>query len=159
VHCEAFVRSVELRRQKWQIKRREMELIASKNYILPRLDAIGRYRWRGMGDHLIDPSGPDGDFNNAYQEMTEGDFQEWLLGLELSIPLGFRKEMAGIRHAQLSLARERAVYEDMELAVSNQLSEALRELEKNYSLAHTNFNKRLAALRMGTNVIVWALTH
>jgi len=147
VHCEAFVRSVELRRQKWQIKRRELELIASKNYILPRLDAIGRYRYRGMGDHLIDPSRPGGgQYDNAYQTMTGGDFQEWLLGLELSLPLGFRKEKAGIRHAQLSLARERAVYEDMELAVSNQLSEAKRDLEKNYTLAQTNFNKRLAAL-------------
>ena len=146
VSCEALVRSMHLRRQKWVIKKRELELIGAKNFILPRLDAIGRYRWRGMGDHLIDPSGPSGVFDNAYQTMTEGDFQEWLLGLELSIPLGFRKEMAGIRHAQLSLARERAVLEDLELETSHSLGQALRDLEKNYALAQTNFNKRLAAL-------------
>ena len=29
--------------------RREMELIAAKNYLLPRLDAVGRYRWNGLG--------------------------------------------------------------------------------------------------------------
>ena len=50
---EATTRRAELRRQKWQIRRRELELIASKNYLLPRLDAVGRYRWRGFGDDLF----------------------------------------------------------------------------------------------------------
>ena len=49
---EAAMRRAELRRQKWQIRRRELELIASKNFLLPRLDAVGRYRWRGFGDDL-----------------------------------------------------------------------------------------------------------
>ena len=39
VHCEALMRSVELRQQKWRIKQRELELMASKNLLLPRLDA------------------------------------------------------------------------------------------------------------------------
>ena len=34
-------RRAELRRQRWVIRRRELELIASRNYLLPRLDAIG----------------------------------------------------------------------------------------------------------------------
>ena len=50
---EATTRRAELRRQKWHIRRRELELIASKNHLLPRLDAVGRYRWRGFGDDLF----------------------------------------------------------------------------------------------------------
>jgi hypothetical protein len=36
---------VEVRKQKWEIKRRELELIAARNFLLPRIDAVGRYRW------------------------------------------------------------------------------------------------------------------
>ena len=50
---DAVTRRAELRREKWQIRRRELEVIASKNYLLPRLDAVGRYRLRGLGDELI----------------------------------------------------------------------------------------------------------
>ncbi|HYW78426.1 MAG TPA: TolC family protein, partial [Thermoguttaceae bacterium] len=103
-HAEALCRSVELRKQKWTVKRRELEMISAKNYLLPRLDAIARYRWLGMGDDLINPNNTGNPFDNAYESMTGGNFQEWTAGLEFSMPIGFRKEMAGVRHAQLNLA-------------------------------------------------------
>ncbi len=141
-HAEALVRSVHIRRQKWLIKERELELIAAKNWLLPRLDGVARYRWLGLGDDLIDP---DNSKSNAYGSMTHGDFQEWQLGLELSIPLGFRKELAGVRHSQLQLARERAVLQEVELEVSHALSMALRDLEFQHTSAQTYHNQRVAA--------------
>ena len=56
IHCEALTRRVEIRREKWEIKRRELELIAARNFLLPRLDAVGRYRWLGLGDDLFGDS-------------------------------------------------------------------------------------------------------
>ena len=53
IHTEALLRSPELRRSKWRVKQRELELIATKNHLLPRLDAFGRYRFLGFGDQLI----------------------------------------------------------------------------------------------------------
>ena len=50
IHNEALARQVNLRRQKWQIKKVEMELIAARNFLLPRLDGVARYRWLGLGD-------------------------------------------------------------------------------------------------------------
>jgi len=149
-HAEALARSVELRKQKWVIKQRELELISAKNYLLPRLDTVARYRWLGLGNHLIDPhyagQNTADPRNNAYGSMTAGDYQEWQLGIELDIPIGFRKEMAGVRHAQLNLARERAVLQEQELELSHQLSQAIRKLDENYVLSQTNFNRRIAAL-------------
>ena len=49
---EAMARNVDLRRQRWRVKQRELELISAKNYLLPRLDAVGQYRWLGLGDDL-----------------------------------------------------------------------------------------------------------
>jgi len=149
VYGESLVRNVDLRREKWRIKQRELELIAAKNYLLPRLDTVGRYRWLGLGDDLIDP---DNSRQNAYGSMTDGDFQEWQLGLELSIPLGFRKELAGVRYAQLNLAKERASLQEMELELSHQLQEALRDLDRYHAQAQTNHNKRVAA---GTELNAW----
>lgn len=147
---EALVRNTELREQKWLVKRREMELIASKNFLMPRLDAVGRYRWLGMGNHLL-RGDASSDFlesdSTAYASMTNGRFQEWQLGLEFSMPLGFRREMSGVRNAQMLLARERARLQEMELELSHQLSHYIREMESQYVLTQTNWNRRAAAQR------------
>jgi outer membrane protein TolC len=142
VRTEALVRSVDLRKQKWQIKRRELELIAARNLLLPELNAGGVYRWVGLGDELIDP---DNRISNAYGDMTHGDHQQWSLGLNLSVPLGFRKAMAGVRNAELALARERAVLQDQELALMLDLSEALARMDRHHHLAQTRFNQLVAA--------------
>ncbi len=141
---EAYIRRVELRRQKWQIKRRELELVAARNYIKPRLDAIALYRFRGLGDNLIGSPGPTGT-ENAYQNLTTGDFQEWQVGLTLDIPIGFRREFTALRNAELQLARERAILEEQELRVSHDLSEAIRSLQRAFQLMKTNLNRRVAA--------------
>jgi len=149
IHCEGIARSVELRRQKWRIKQRELELIAARNLLQPRLDVVGRYRWLGLGDDLLD-SDRDAETGgiagtNAFQSLTGGDFQEWQLGLQSTLPIGFRRELSTIRHFQLQLTRERARLQDQELEVSHQLGDAIGNLEFNYDLTITNFNRRVAA--------------
>ena len=149
IHAESLVRRTELRRQKWQIKRRELELIAARNGVLPRLDAVGTYRWLGAGDVLLD-SNRNGiePFNNgssAFESLTGGEFQEWQLGLQFSLPIGFRKALTTVRNHQLLLAHERALLKDMELEVSHQLGDAVRDVDLNYELAESNFNRRKAA--------------
>jgi len=148
-HSEAQQRRVEVRRKKWEVKRRELELIAARNHLLPRLDAVGRYRWLGAGDELIDSSGvgarPFQPGSNAFDVLTSGDYQEWELGLQFSLPIGFRRAMSGVRHHQLLLARERALLQDVELEVSHQLGDAIRDVDLNYGVTQTNFNRRAAA--------------
>lgn len=149
VHCEAITRRAEIRRQQWQVKRREMELIAARNQLLPRLDLGGRYRWLGAGDQLIDSSGtgvpPFGDGSNAFESLTSGDYQEWQIDLQFTLPIGFRRALTGVRHHQLLLARERAVLEDLELQISHNLADAERDLQLNHRTAQSNFNRRVAA--------------
>ncbi len=152
VHYEALVRSVELRRQRWRVKQREMELIAAKNFLLPRLDAVAQYRWLGLGDDLAATERYDGNDTTAYQSLTGGRFQEWRFGLELSLPIGFRRELAGVRNAQLALARARAVLQDEELEVSHQLAQSVRNLESSYELMRTNYS-RLQAAKYNADVI------
>ena len=84
---------------------------------------------------------------NAYRTLTSGQFQEWQLGFQFNMPLGFRREMAGVRNAQLTLTRERAKLQEGELELSHQLAYAVRDLETNYVLSQTDFNRRIAAQR------------
>jgi outer membrane protein TolC len=149
VHGEALVRRVEIRKQKWEIKRRELELIAARNHLLPRLDATGTYRWVGAGNDLWNDNGipPFEEGSSAFEVLTGGDYQEWELGLQLNIPIGYRRQLSGVRNHQLLLARDRAILKDLELEVSHQLGEALRGLALNYQLTETFFNRRVAAQR------------
>lgn len=162
---EALSRSAELRRQKWRIKQRELELTAAKNLILPRLDLIGTWRFRGMGADLLggnnsydanpiaNPTPPPAQIasplpgTNAYSTLLQGEFQEWQAGAQFLMPLGFRRELATVRHHQLQLAKARAQLQDEELEVSHALVEAIRNIDTNFALAQTNFNRRVAAER------------
>jgi outer membrane protein TolC len=153
---EALSRSAELRRQKWIIKQRELELVAAKNLILPRLDLIGRWRFLGMGQDLInqnynpyeagDPADPLFG-TDAYSTLFSGQFQEWQAGAQFQMPLGFRRELATVRHHQLQLTRERARLQDEELEASHALVDAVRNVDTNFALAQTNYNRRVAAER------------
>ncbi|MCU0871934.1 MAG: TolC family protein [Pirellulaceae bacterium] len=146
VLVEALSRRAELRQQQWRIKSAELRLAATKNFLLPRLDAVGRYRWRGLGHDLLDPNGDATDrFDNAYGNMTGGDFQEWQLGIECTTPLGFRQGHVAVRNAELNLARERAVLEEQKRQIVHDLSGEFADVERAYIVSQTNYNRRLAA--------------
>ncbi len=141
--AQAFYRRAELRRQQWQIKRRELELVAARNFRLMRLDVVGGYTWRGFGDKLLgDGSEPN---TSAFQDLFDGNLQDWQAGLQLSTPIGNRIGYTAIRHAELQLARERAIYREQERAISYELADAFSDLDRAYTLARTNFNRRAAA--------------
>jgi outer membrane protein TolC len=146
ITSESLARRVELRRQRWEARRRELEWIASRNFLLPRLDAVGRYRWRGFGKNLLD-SDPDPrpEFDNAYRDLFGGDFQEWQLGLELSVPIGYRREFSAVRNAELELARTRAVLREQEHAVLHEVANSVGELDRAYQVSQTSANRLDAA--------------
>ncbi len=131
-------------------RRARLSLIAAKNFLLPKVDFVAMYRWLGMGNDLLPvPDGTGTDFtarqSDAFSSLTSGDFQEWQLGIQANVPLGFRRELAGVKHAELTLAQERTKLQEGELELSHQLAFAIREMEGNYVLSETNFNRRIAA--------------
>ena len=147
---EALVRNVELRRQGWYVKDAEMKEIAAKNFLLPRVDAVGLYRWYGMGNKFWDSStqGMTGGLNNqAMESLMDGHNQEWEFRLQAEIPIGFRKEHAGVRNAQLQVAKNKTLLRELELDVSHKLADAMRQTDLQFQLINTNFNRRNAAKR------------
>jgi outer membrane protein TolC len=144
---ESLVRRVELRKQRFVTRRYELEQIASKNYLLPQLDAVARQRWRGFGNDLLhsDSTGRP-RFDNAYMDLVSGDFQEWQVGLELTVPLGFRQAASAVRNADLLLMRSRAILKEQEHLVLHDAANAVAEFDRAVVVSQTTA-RRLDAAR------------
>ena len=149
----ALSRRPELRREKWKIKQRELELLASKNHLLPRLDLLGKYRVKGFGHDLFGDGNElieDGTLeeqldSSAFGSLMNGNLQEWELGVDMSMPIGFRHAHAAKRHAELNLARQRAVLKEQERQVIYGLSNAMGELTRTTRVRTANLNRLKAA--------------
>jgi hypothetical protein len=121
-----------------------LELIASRLNRRPRLDALTQYRWRGLGDHLIEERDRDNQFNSLVQNILEGNFQEWQAGFEWQYNIGLRQASAAVRHAQLNLAREMSVLKEQQLRISHDLSNASRQIVNTYTQLQKNYNRKEA---------------
>lgn len=150
---ESMVRRTELRRQKLEIRRREFQVIAARNFLLPQLDFVGLHRFRGFGDDLIGRRGQGGvivpplttpRFGDATSDLLSGDFQEWLLGIEMSMPIGFREGYNAVRNAQLRLARERAILEESERVIGHDLSNAISDLHRAHEVSRAAYHRQQA---------------
>lgn len=134
---------VEIRRQKWSVNQRELELLAAKQLNKWRFDLVGNYGFRGFGDNLF--GSRDRDNGSAFSELIEGNLDDWSLGVELGGAIGNRQGHLAIRNAELSLARERAVLKEQQRQILHDLNAAYTEVDRAMETMKTNFNARIAA--------------
>ncbi len=142
---EALTRRAELRRQMWTIKRRELELLGARNFLLPQLDLVALYRFRGLGDQLV--GNRAGPFGSSFGDLGSGDHQEWQFGIQFDVPIGFRQEIAAVRQATLQLARDRAVLKEQERQLLHDLANELTDLIRTQVQVKNNYNRLVAASR------------
>jgi outer membrane protein TolC len=155
---ETLHRSLDLRRQRWLIKQRELELMSAKNSILPSFDASVIYRYLGVGGSLLDNKGGNGNFPpnpgqappSAAEVLLSGDYQEAAFRLDyMPNPVGARRASNDIRNKQLELAKASAILEEKEIAASHRISQVLGELNTNY----TQMTEQLAALAAADRMV------
>lgn len=142
--AQALERRAEIRRQKFQVKRRDMELVAARLNYKPRVDFVSQYRWYGLGNHLI--GSKDAALDNMYGEITGGNYQEWQAGVDLRFPVGLRTAGLAIANAKLNVKRERAVLAETEFLISHNLSKAARQVTTTHELLETNYDRLIADL-------------
>lgn len=145
IQQDALTLRPELRKQQMSIRRREMELLASKNFLNPRLDAVGRYRFRGFGDDLLRTNNNGSVPSSAVRNLVGGDQQEWFLGLEYEVPIGYRKAHLAIQNAEIMLCRERTIQKEQQRQVVHNLSNAVTDAARAYEAVNNNLNRLLAA--------------
>ena len=149
--ADALSRRPELARQRFKINRSELELTASRNYLKPTLDVVARYRYRGFGENLIgydnnvNSTIPAQRFENAYADLVNGKFQESQLGLEFSMPIGYRQGHAAVAQAEFRLSRERAILHEQERQIVHDVGNALADQRRSFEVAKTASERRAAA--------------
>jgi outer membrane protein TolC len=127
----------------------EQQLVISRNNALPRLDGVALYRWNGL----------EGRTPGGTRLLADGEFTDWELGVNFSVPLGLRRERAIVRQTELVLTRDRANLDQALHAAAHTLAESYRNLDEHYEqyvafarvreAARTNVEQQLARLREG----------
>jgi outer membrane protein TolC len=114
----------------------EQVLVQARNQALPRVDAVFLYQWNGLEGRT--PSG-------ARIGTEPGQFTDWALGVNFSVPLGLRKERAALRSAELVLLRDRANLEQGLHSVVHTLAGNVRSLAQAYEQYQASKETRIAA--------------
>ncbi len=138
ISVEALQQRSELQQQRLLVKRREMELLAAKNFLMPSLDFVTIYRLRGLDKGL---AGND----SAFEELATLDYQEYEASLEWKMPVGFRQAHAAVQNAKLNVRRENAILREQERQVLHDLTAVAAEAERALAQLKTNLNRYLAA--------------
>lgn len=128
----------ELQQQRLVVKRKELELLAARNFLMPQLDLVSIYRIRGLDQQLAGA-------NSAMRELGTLDFQEYEAGIELVLPIGFRQGHAAVRNAQIHIAREKAILVEQERQILHDLASVVAECDRARTQVETNLNRYLAA--------------
>ena len=157
----ALLKRPETRRQQWLVKQRELELTAARNFLQPRLDLVGNYRFRGLGKHLtggsvtfVDDINAGADTASAtsaaFSDLSSGNFQEIQFGAELRVPVGFRQANAAVRNAELSIQRERALLKELERKIVLDLSNVIAESRRSFNAMQVAEQRFQAAVEYRT---------
>lgn len=130
----------------------QLFLVQAQNQALPRVDAVGVYRWNGLEGVM-----PIGDpVSSPFRDNTD-----WTLGVNFSVPLGLRQSRAQLRQRELIIARDRAnltqglhsAVHDVALSVRNldQFYEQFQAFQETRTAARENLELQMGRYQSGLN--------
>lgn len=112
-----------------------IRLAVADNARLPMLDLELRTRFSGL----------DRSVGDAYEQVTEADFVNYLVGVQFEQPIGNRGAEAEYRQRQLERMQATVGYRQAVQAIVLEVKTALRNVQTNYRLIEQTRSSRLAA--------------
>ena len=134
----ALLRRVELRRQKFVVRQRELELLAAKDLNKWQFDFVGQYGFRGIEPQ--ESGGLAGTF------ATEGYSEDYRLGFELRGPIGNRANHLSVKNAEHRLIRESEVLREQQRQIVHDLNAAYTEVDRAFASIKSNYNNFVAVM-------------
>jgi outer membrane protein TolC len=133
----------------------EQRLLVARNQALPRVDTNFVYGWNGLeGTTLLGPK----------NSTSGGEFTDWNLGVNFSVPLGLRQGRAALRQQELIIARDWANLQQGMHATVHELATSTRSLAQNFEqykafkeardAARTNLDQQTAEFRAGRTIFL-----
>jgi len=158
---EALERRPELRMKKINIETNKLNMGVAKNQMLPGLDFQLSYWSPGLaGDRLIYPDGDpfqapigkeEGSATDSIRDAFKLLYDNWTIGLTLSIPLSSFTSRADYVRAKMEFEKSQLELENIEKQVFLDVKNAVRDIETNakrvqaYRLARELAEERLEA--------------
>lgn len=160
--AEAMAKRPDLKVNMTDIETRKVNFSVAKNQLLPSLDLKLSYWSPGLsGDRLIyDSSGifggriigkEPGAASDAFKDSLKFLYNNWSVGMALSVPLGDLFSRAGYAQAKLDLEQSEARLKTIEQQIIVDVSDAVRSIETDakrveaYRIARELAEKRLEA--------------
>ncbi|MFV2067457.1 MAG: TolC family protein [Pirellulales bacterium] len=133
----------------------QQRLVQAENQALPAVDAVTLYRWNGLEGRMPNGNGI---------ASGPGQFTDWTLGVNFSVPLGLRQSRASLRRQELLIARDRADLQQSLHSASHDLAANLRNLDQFYeqyeafretrAAAEINLRQQGATYRSGQTIFL-----
>jgi outer membrane protein TolC len=102
----------------------QVRLLQARNQTLPQLNAMATYTWNGLSGEM-----PNGE----RLATAAGQYTSWSMGVNFSVPLGFRQGRALVRQQELLIARDQANIDEQVHLALHQLAASIRDLDSAYT--------------------------
>jgi outer membrane protein TolC len=140
----------ELRAQKFRVKSTQLQLSAARSLVRPTVNAVGSYDINGFGDRLIDDGivdpGTGLPIRSGYGSFGTAGLESWTMGVEVTIPLGYRSPRSQVRNLELQLAKDTAILAAQERNVTHEIAISVQEVTAAFATAQSHYKRRQAAV-------------
>lgn len=136
----------------------QQRLLQAKNQMLPTANAVALYRWNGLEGTMP---------NGAPISSGGGQYTDWAMGVNFSVPLGFRQGRATVRQQELQLVKDQVNIRQSVHAAVHQVAATVRNLDSAYEqylafratreAAYENLELQLQEFRIGRVIFLNAL--
>ena len=118
----AFKKRPDYQKEKIDLKNKDIKIKVAKNERLPTLDLKGSFGLNGLDRH----------YNDAFDEMSKGEYESWSAGLSFEYPLGNRG--ARSKYKKRLLEKEKALinFKNLEQKIIAQVRKAVRGTNTDY---------------------------
>jgi outer membrane protein len=142
---KAFELQPEYLEARERLKKADVKLSFAKNQRWPELDLIASYGYNGL----------DFSRSGSWDQIKNGDFENWSVGVEFRVPLGGGiKSRSELRKAQLEIKSQLLVLKDIEVIVTNNIDTALHRIssaeeQRQYADGIVELRKQLLDAELG----------
>lgn len=133
----------------------QQQALIQKNSARPTLDAVAQYRWNGL----------DGQTPGGWRRSSRpGEFTDWTLGVNFSVPLGLRQSRAAVRQQEILIARDQINLKQGLHNTTHTLALNVRQLDQQYEqylafrearqAARVNLDSQILRWRTGQAILI-----
>lgn len=125
----------EIIRQEMTLEMTDLNVKLARNAVLPSLNLEGSYGFSGIGGTLTiddpvtgDPIRIKGGFDDSLDQIVDGDYPNWGIGLALTVPLGNNDAKANLARRRFEHHQTKTLLSSLQQSITHDVRVAVRYL-------------------------------